>query len=357
MKRKVGILTFHRANNYGAVLQCYALQEIVKVLGHNVEIINYKQSYIENLYKPIKEKELLNVLRRPRWYYGFFFKILPKRIQTYIKYQSFRKRYLNTGKAFNENKELLGEYATIIIGSDQVWGLHCTNGVDEIFFGEFPNKANKVLGYAISGNIDSLRKIGTKNLIKYYHNFNTISFREDSFQEYIKEHIGIESEVVIDPTMLLEKEKWECIASKVKENEDYILLYFLQEVKNMSILNENLKYFAEKENCKLVNIFDVAHSPTEFLGWIKNAKYIFATSFHATVFSIIFNKDVYALRTHNGHDARYINLLNKLDISERAIEPDDIMNMKISPIDYEKVNSVHKQMKEKSLSFLVKNLK
>lgn len=357
MKRKVGILTFHRANNYGAVLQCYALQEIIKALGYNVEIINYRQPYIEEQYKPITTKRLCHVLKKPRWYYGFFFKNLPKRIQTYIKYQSFRKRYLNTGKAFNENKELLGEYATIIIGSDQVWGLHCTNGLDEIFFGEFHNKINKVLGYGISGNIGSLEKIGTESLTRYYQNFNAISFREDSFQAYIKEHVGVESEVVIDPTMLLEKEKWECIANKVKEKGDYILTYFLQEVKSVSKLNENLKHFAKRENCKLVNIFDVAYSPTEFLGWIKNAKYIFTTSFHATVFSVIFNKDVYALKTHNGHDARYINLLSKLNISDRTIEVDDIMNMKISPIDYEKANSIHKQMKEKSLSFLVKNLK
>ena len=356
MKRKVGILTFHRANNYGAVLQCYALQETVKALGYNVEIINYKQPYIETVYKPIKKKELLNVLKRPRWYYGFFFKILPKRIQTYIKYKSFRKLHLKTGEAFDKNKSILCQYDTIIIGSDQVWGLHCTNGIDEIYFAEFPNKVNKVLGYGISGNIDSLKEIGTENLTRYYHNFNSISFREDSFQTYIKEHIGVESEVVIDPTMLLEKEKWECITNKVKEKGDYILTYFLQEVKNISKLNEDLKHFAKKEKCKLINIFDVAHSPTEFLGWIKNSKYIFTTSFHATVFSIIFNKDVYALRTHNGHDARYINLLSKLDISDRTIEVDDIVNMEISPIDYEKVNYRHSQLKEKSLSFLAENL-
>lgn len=356
MKRKVGILTFHRANNYGAVLQCYALQETIKALGYDVEIINYKQPYIETVYKPIKKDELGKVLKKPRWYYGFFFKILPKRIQTYIRYQSFRKRHLKIGKAFDKNKDILREYDTIVIGSDQVWGLHCTNGLDEVFFGEFPKKKNKVIGYGISGNINSLKEIGTKNLIKYYHNFNAISFREDSFQTYINEHIGVESEVVIDPTMLLKKEEWECIASNVKEKGDYILTYFLQEVKNMSKLIKNLKNLAKKENCKLINIFDVAHSPTEFLGWIKNAKFIFTTSFHATVFSIIFNKEVYALRTHNGHDARYVNLLSKLDISYRAIEVDDIMNMKINPTDYARVNSRHSQMKEKSLEFLTKNL-
>lgn len=356
MKRKIGILTFHRANNYGAVLQCYALQETVKALGHNVEIINYKQPYIEKIYKPIKKSELLNVLKRPRWYYSFFFKILPERILTYTKYWSFRERHLKTGKAFDKNKETLSEYDTIIIGSDQVWGLHCTNGVDEIFFGELPKKKNNVIGYGISGNIDSLRKIGTSNLTKYYHNFNAISFREESFQTYIKEHIGSEGFLVLDPTLLLDKRNWEVLTNQTKEKEDYILTYLLQEVTDVSKLNKNLVLFAKRENCKLINIFDVAHSPTEFLSWIKNAKYIFTTSFHAAVFSIIFNKEVYALKTHNGHDTRYINLFNRLGLCDRAIEVDSIVNMGISPIDYYKVNAKHSLLKEESIKFLTESL-
>ena len=122
MKKRVGILTFHRANNYGAALQCYALQETVKGLGHNVEIINYKQPYIEKVYKPqIEKEELCRILKRPRWYYGYFFKILPKRILPYIKYKLFRTVYLKTSKAFDKNKEILCRYDSIIIGSDQVW--------------------------------------------------------------------------------------------------------------------------------------------------------------------------------------------------------------------------------------------
>ena len=357
MKNKVGILTFHRANNYGAVLQCYALQETIKALGHDVEVINYRQPYIEKVYKPIDKKEFYNILKKPRWYYGYFFKVIPKRIQRYIKYSSFRKKYLKTCKAFDNKKEIPLEYNTIIIGSDQVWGLHCTNGIDEIFFGEFPRKESKVIGYAISGNIDSLREIGRENLIRYYHNFNAISFREESFQTYLKEHIGIEGNIVLDPTLLLDKQKWENLTNQAKEKENYILTYFLQGVKDMSKLNKNLFIFAKRENCKLINIFDVAHSPTEFLTWIKNAKYIITTSFHATVFSIIFNKDVYALKTHNGHDARYINLLSNLNISDRVVEVEELANIEMNPIDWSNVNAIHSQWKEKSMTFLTENLK
>lgn len=349
---KIGILTFHRADNYGAVLQCYALQEVLKSLGNEVEIINYKQPNIETSYAPIKEKELYNVLKKPLWYYGYFFKVLPKRYKKYIKYRLFRARYLNAGKEFKNNKEVPGKYDTIIIGSDQVWGLHCTNGIDEIFFGEFQHKECKIVGYGISGNILSLEKIGNESLKKYCRNFNKISFREESFKEYIKENIGVNGDLVLDPTLLLDKNSWEKVTDKIKFPTNYILTYFLQYGEGWEEMNEYISTFAKKTDCKVINIFDVANSPAEFLGWVKNAKYIITTSFHAAVFSIIFEKQFYAIKTHNGHDARYINLLNKLEISDRAIEFNELNSIKNSPIDYTKVKTILTKLKNASVEYL-----
>lgn len=351
-KKKVGILTYHRADNYGAVLQCYALQEAIETLGHNVEIINYRQPYIENIYKPIQKKELQNTLRRPRWYFSYFFKLLPQKIYKHIKYRLFRKRHLKTSKVFDSHKNFPCKYDTIIVGSDQVWGIHCTNGIDEIFFGEFPKKGCKILGYGISGNVNSLKKVGVKKLTKYCNNFDQLSFREESFQAYIKEHIGIIGELVLDPTLLLDKKIWVLLASDTKEKNDYVLIYLLQQVKDISGLNKDLTTFAKTKNCKLINIFDVAHSPTEFLGWIRNAKYIFTTSFHATVFSIIFEKDIYTLKTHNGHDVRYIDLLSKLNIGNRAIEANDILSINEEAINYTVVKNKLTELKKESFQYL-----
>lgn len=350
-KKKVGILTFHRADNYGAVLQCYALQEIIKSLGHNVEIINYKQPYIEKLYNPTSTKEIYRVLKKPRWYYGFFFKILPARYKRYIKYKLFRRQYITTGKAFKDSKHI-PRYDTIVIGSDQVWGLHCTNGIDEIFFGEFQHNESKVIGYGISGNIQSLKEIGDERLKRYCKNFSMISFREESFQSYIEENIGIKGNLVLDPTLLLDKNKWDKLASGKTKKKDYILTYILQEGKNFSILDESLHHFAKRENCELINIFDVADSPAEFLSWIRDAKYIITTSFHATVFSIIFERQFYALKTNNGHDARYINLLNKLNLYNNAIELEELQNIKPTAINYTKVKDIFIDLRKRSLEYL-----
>lgn len=349
---KIGILTFHRADNYGAVLQCYALQEVLKLLGNKVEIINYKQPYIEKFYHPIKKEEFRNVLKKPQWYYGYFIKILPKRYKKYLRYKLFRSQHLTTGKAFEDNKQIPGHYDTIIIGSDQVWGLHCTNGIDEIFFGEFQHKECKIVGYGISGNILSLEKIGNECLKKYCRNFNKISFREEGFKEYIKENIGVNGDLVLDPTLLLDKNSWEKVTDKIKFPTNYILTYFLQYGEGWEEMNEYISTFAKKTDCKVINIFDVANSPAEFLGWIKSAKYIITTSFHATVFSIIFEKQFYTLKTHNGHDARYVNLLNKLEIQDRAIEFNELNSIKYRPIDYTKVKTILTKLKNASVEYL-----
>lgn len=113
-----------------------------------------------------------------------------------------------------------------------------------------------------------------------------------------------------------------------------------------------LASLCKKENCKLINIFDVAYSPAEFLSWIRDAKYIITTSFHATAFSIIFEKQFYALKTNNGHDARYINLLNKLNLSNKAIELEELQNIKPTAINYTKVKDIFIDLRKRSLEYL-----
>lgn len=351
-KKKVGILTFHRADNYGAALQCYALQEVIKSMGHSVEIINYKQPYIENFYKPTTGRQLCKVLKRPRWYYGFFIKELKPQIAKHLKYKYFRARYLNTGTPFSYMSETPCKYSTILIGSDQVWSLHCTGGIDEMFFGEFPHNNCKLVGYGISGNIQSLEEVGDERLAKYCKNFDRLSFREESIKEHIENHINISGTLVLDPTLLLEKNKWEELAKNTKSKKNYVLTYFLHNKSCTPDIDILVEKFAKENGCKLIDIFDVAQSPTEFLSWIKNAQYVITTSYHATIFSIIFEKQFYSIKTNNGHDARYSNLLSKLNIAERAIETAELLNTGSSTIDYTKVKAELSKHKEASLEYL-----
>lgn len=349
--KKIGILTFHRANNYGAVLQCYALQEALRSIGHSVEIIDYRQPFIENAYKPFSYKEIIKTLKNPRWYFGFLFKVLPTKILKSIKYNYFRQKHLTLKDSISKDKSITTNYDTIIIGSDQVWGLHCTGGIDETFFGEFNHLGSDIVGYGISSNIESLEEIGIERLKSYCRNFKNISFREESIRNYITENIGINSTIVLDPTLLLDKKKWETLINKPKNKGKYILTYFLHS-KNNNSLTKDIKSFAAKKQCSIINIFNVAFSPTDFLYWIKNAEYIITSSYHATIFSILFEKKFYSIITNSDKDVRYLNLLKKINIIDRAIYPHEIPDTLDTEINYIAVNEKLKQLRQETYKYL-----
>lgn len=123
MKKKVGILTFHRAINWGAMLQCYALYKIIESFGYDVDVIDYRQSHIEDQYEYVHNittfKELKKILQKPRWWFGFIFKTLPNRIvRRYTSLKLIKSlTYSNKIKIVNDFPQ---QYETFVIGSDQV---------------------------------------------------------------------------------------------------------------------------------------------------------------------------------------------------------------------------------------------
>lgn len=361
MSKKIGILTFHRAINWGAMLQCYALYKSIEKLGHKVDIIDYRQAHIEHQYEYVHKtttyKELKKLLHRPRWWFGFIFKTLPGRIRR----RSACLRLLNSLTYSNKVRtvnDFPQEYETIVIGSDQVWANYCTNGIDELYYGEFPHYHGKVIGYAISSNIESLVENGYEKLERLCKNFNSIAFREKEISDHLRKNIDLKSEVVIDPTLLLNREEWDKVIGYMPKNEvqDYVLTYFLNENFNKEILTNKISSLASLLNCKIVQIGKTVESPESFIHWIKNAKYIITSSFHVTVFSLIYNKQVWALRTHNGKDIRYINLLRMLGLESQLIEYQDIDKVCIQDINYEKANQILAKERESSIQYLKRNL-
>ena len=149
---KVGILTYHRAHNYGAVLQCYALQEVIRNKGHQVEIIDYIQPHIEWRYSPhlslryvVRNCLLLNIRNVLNHFQEYFlFKYTPP------FFEDFRKKHLNCSFSF-KGDHFPQTYNCYIIGSDQVWSIYCVSKYDPFFWGNFQRpKESKLFGYAVS---------------------------------------------------------------------------------------------------------------------------------------------------------------------------------------------------------------
>lgn len=361
MKKRIGILTFHRAINWGAMLQCYALYKTIEKLGYKVDVIDYRQPHIEHQYQYVHKattfKELKNILLKPRWWFGFIFKTLPARILRKHTCLKLIKNLTYSNKVTTLS-DFPQQYETIVIGSDQVWANYCTNGIDEMYYGNFPHSKSKIIGYAISSNIESLKENSKEKLKTLCKNFSSIAFREEEISNYLQESNGLKSEIVLDPTLLLDNKEWDNIIGESSKDEakDYVLTYFLNENFDKEILNRGIQSFANHNDCKIIQLGEVVKSPENFINLIKNAKYIITSSFHVTVFSLIYNKQVWALRTNNGKDIRYINLLEKVGLKSQLIEYQNIDKISIQGIDYRNVHQILAKEQEISIQYLKNNL-
>ena len=319
---KIGILTFHRALNYGAVLQCFALQKLLADWGHDVWVIDYRQPFIEKKRIVFSLKQLFNL-------HGFDAKI------DYIKKRKKRKIQINkakevfddfiTKKLRTTNKcdsnDIPQDFDAYIIGSDQLWSENCLGGkFDNVFLGQFKHEQNaKMIGYAISVNKQSL-----DNICKYHHDivnrFNCLSLREDFAAKEISRLSKNHIDITIDPTLLLENPFWVNITNDNYKDKRYVFLYQVRG--NKDILYQKAKVLAEKLNCQLIGTKGNTISVQDFISAIKHSQCVITSSFHATAFSIIFRKPFYAFKLNDGKDARYVEMMDKLGLQNYLVDTD-----------------------------------
>ena len=301
---RIGILTFHNADNYGAVLQCYALQETLKNQYPNDEVyvIDYKCPAIEKSYVPH-----IN-FKRP-WSILTYFKTKKKR----KKFEQFRKKYFNLGSPD------FSKYDMIYYGSDQIWNPSITNR-DLMYFGKGYNGIK--IAYAAS---DGGKMEYDSEICKLLNSFSSVSCREKTMKEKLAD-IKLPIDTILDPVFLLSKEEWMKIAKKPKEK-NYVLVYKIRENLNF---NSEAEKLGEKFNKKVIQIVYVktlrkyfyekqtfvAITPEQFVGYFAYADFVLTTSFHGTAFSIIFDKAFYVLEIDNASE-RITDLLSELNISDR----------------------------------------
>lgn len=328
MGKKIGIITFHSAHNYGAMLQAYALQHKLEE-NNTVEIINYRNNTIDNEYKVIKinHSGLKNTIKSIISNIVYF----PRNVKRYKKFNKFMNESLKLTKKYNSEKQLKEDFPKhdiYITGSDQVWNIEITNGLQDSYTLNFGNDNIKRISYAASIGNDKVSSVDKKIYKEKLKNIDYISVREENAKKILEEEIEKEIEVVLDPTLLLEQKEWENGLKTLKnEKEKYILAYVVSRdeefIKIVNKLSEktNLKviHFSKKDD-GIKNVLRRAYTegPYEFINLIKNAEYVVCTSFHATVFSIIFNKKFIVI-PHRKTGTRVTNLLKKLGLSNRAV--------------------------------------
>ncbi len=263
------------------------------------------------------------------------------------------------------------KFDAIIVGSDQIWRPKYFFSRIENAYLDFAKKWNiKRISYAASfgaeeWEYDENQTINCTALLK---KFDAISVRESSAKVMCENKFGVEALHVLDPTMLLTKENYielfkEACTQQSKGN---LFCYILDKKKETNIItdciakNKGLKPFFVNSRYEEPNapLEERIQKPVE--KWLRafyDAEFVITDSFHACVFSIIFNKPFIVYGNRERGMARFESLLKLFELEERLVSSLSEVNKVLQmPIDWEKVNSIYKQMKEKSLSFLAKNL-
>lgn len=367
---KIGILTFHRAHNYGAMLQAYALQKILERYGHQVEFIGYRQECIEkayNLFRPdiYKNKTIINCLKT------FFADILTfkRRYLRYKAFDHFRTKYLQESQSYTKQQltSRVLNYDAIVFGSDQIWTTRFLGHFDNILWGDIQLKRGKKIAYAPSMELKELTIEQQKYIASHLKNFNAISVREITLQHLLENLTKEKVPVVLDPTLLCPIKEYDTIIHSIRElnkKRKYILIY---QIAQHDIVYEIAEYVSKLLKlpiieisssvrlCSKPNVYETL-GPAHFLSMVQHATFIITSSFHGTAFAINSNIPFYSILIQ-GIDTRLRSLLTLLNLNDRGITSlKDIDSSKIINIDYHKVNKTLQSERKKSLLFLIDSL-
>lgn len=353
--KKIGILTFHNVTNYGGVLQCYALQEFLKEIGMDVQVINYNSQHIKKANKLINCSGIKQFLKSVI--------LFPLNYKRKLNYNKFIKKNLNLSEKLNSYDELKKyceqKLDCIIVGSDQVWNSEITTDEKNVYFLEGINKDK--ISYAASTGDNKSEDINLINI--NYPYFKAVSVREKSTKELLlKLNSSLKINVNIDPVFLLNNKEWHSkITKKSQKNHKYLLLYILNADKKIKPISAmickskkiNKIYTFSKKKFGIKMAKSIATSgPLEFLNYFYTSSFILTNSFHATVFAIIFKKEFFVILPSKRPE-RILDILKLFHLEDRIInnvsEVHDKLNEKI---DYEKVTKTINQEVDKSRRYL-----
>lgn len=316
---KIGILTYHRAHNYGAVLQCYALQQVLHRLGHDVEIIDYRQATVEKFYKIFRLDRFKKSLHSRNSFINFI-AVTRYNYKRSIPFKHFI-RFLNVSKQKYLSQDAELNYDAVFVGSDQLLNTEITNGLDQWYAGKFKtsNSCAKKIAYAISADKKSIENLTSEQLQEIIDAYNNFSFREPTLASIIKEKTGRNIITCLDPTLLTDVQDWENIIKDNGQCKDYVVVYEVRTIQDSNSLTDLAKAYATKKGFKCINISNPFIEVGMWLNYIKNAHCVFTTSFHATAFSLIFKTPVIACKLGDGNDARYVDILTSLGLDDNIV--------------------------------------
>lgn len=370
---RIGILTLPLHTNYGGILQAYALQTVLERMGHEVHVIEKNRRPlsipIQNMPFCYGKRIVKNIIGRK---FPIFYEQKYNREQPIIRQNTdkFIKKYIHIAEYddFSDIKE--SEYDAIVVGSDQIWrpkyfGL---NQIENAYL-KFAEGWNiKRIAYAASFGTDEWEYTPkqTDECGKLLRMFDAVSVREDSGVDLCKRYFGVEAQHVLDPTMLLNREDYIKLfeAADTPKSKGNLLCYILDETEEKKAL---IKRIADEKGLIPFNVksqSDDINSPVseriqpsleQWLRGFYDAEFVVTDSFHACVFSILFNKPFLAVGNTERGMSRFSSLICMLGLEDKLIM-DNHMYKVFTDIDWNKVLSVLITKKNSAITFLSNKL-
>lgn len=360
---RIGILTFHNALNYGAVLQTYATQKLFEHLGHKVEVIDYRNVAIEESYL------VANRLHKDG--HKSFKDVIAFMILSYFTnkrrktFDRFRQDNLNISpnKYHIESPNISG-YDIILIGSDQVWTTKLTSGFDKFYWGNFEKgKGAKLVAWAASAGDILFTPLEVPTIRNYLNNFTGISVREEKLRSYLSEVSGKDVAQVLDPTLLVSQRQW-LELYKPTRKKHYVLVYAVSNEPATIALGKRLARVKGLDYVVITSMcttntgkhYKQCLDPSGFISYLNDADYIVACSFHATAFALILQKQFFCHIKEGTHNIRVESMLDKLGLMDRIV-PEGAMFTNTSDISYSEVSIRLNEMRAGSMTFVNNTLK
>lgn len=345
---KIGIITFHWATNFGAVLQAYALQKYLMSLNYEVEIINYKpKRYDFSIRSIISKRVWANILQ---W----------KKEQGIKK---FRNRYLNLTKRYYSESELVSNppYCDIYItGSDQVWNPYFTQfgeGKATLsYFLSFGNENIKKIAYAVSFGVTEYDDKLLKIVSPIINNFTAIGVREKTGLDILKSlKFRSQCELVPDPTLLLNEKDY---GNFIRDNNivsNYCFIYILRNTELCRALTNDMRKLRYRT---IVSKFS-DDSIEQWLTYIKFSKFVITNSYHGMLFCIQFHTPFIIVSEHghlSGMNDRFYTILSELGLENRVASYDlsNIQAIIKTEIEWEQVDLKLSEFRNRGYLFLKK---
>lgn len=374
-KKKIGIITILKVNNYGAELQAYAAQKVLQLMGYDAEIIDYlfykntkhKRTRMSAPTAKMSIRKHLSERIYPivaHWKSRHFRKAQNERN---AKFEKFHKEYTRMSACYDTLDKLKSaklDYDVLMTGSDQVWNPGIYSSLDPYLL-KFGDENIKRLAYAASFGVSQV----PDDVRDYYkdalNRYSEIGVREDNAVNLVKSLSGKDATLVLDPTLLLDKEQWMKVAKPVEGLPDkpYVLIY---ELSNIPYIKKVAMYISEKTGlpivriCKnaspedkedeILNIIDAG--PSEFLYLFDKAGYVVTNSFHGTAFSVNFGKQFYTvIPLGKSNNSRQKSILKLMGCEERMLSEGSEMPV-IECLDTDRIVKRLEEERQKSINFL-----